>query len=117
MTFEEAAAIPQSAVIALQGLRDRGRVQPGQTVLVNGGGGGAGSFAIQVARALGAEVTAVDSAEKLELMRSLGADHVIDRCYPLSETPRALRRPGEGRAKGKLVIVMKGSREPVDPTR
>jgi NADPH:quinone reductase-like Zn-dependent oxidoreductase len=78
MTFEQAAAIPESGAIALQGLRDKGKVQAGQRVLINGGGGGAGTFAIQYARVLGAEVTAVDSAEKLELMRSLGADHVID---------------------------------------
>lgn len=78
MSFEQAAAIPQSGVIALLGLRDKGQVQTGQTVLINGAGGGGGTFAIQIAKILGAEVTAVDSAEKLELMRSLGADHVID---------------------------------------
>jgi NADPH:quinone reductase-like Zn-dependent oxidoreductase len=78
MTFEEAASIPQAAVIALQGIRDRGRVQSGQSVLVNGAGGGAGTFAIQLAKSLGAEVTAVDNAGKLDFMRSLGADHVID---------------------------------------
>jgi NADPH:quinone reductase-like Zn-dependent oxidoreductase len=205
MSFEEASAIPQSAAIALQGLRDKGQIQPHQTVLINGAGGGAGSFAIQIAKVLGAEVTGVDSAEKLELMRSLGADHVIDyaeedftrsgrrydlildlvghhslldfkralapegryllvggsmrlllaalvlgslvslftrkkmgllavkpnrgldvleghfrsgtvvpaidKCYPLEDTPAALRRLGEGHAKGKLVIVME---EPTD---
>jgi NADPH:quinone reductase-like Zn-dependent oxidoreductase len=78
MTFEEAAAIPQAAFIALQGIREKGQVQPGQKVLINGAGGGAGSFAIQLAKLAGAEVTGVDNAEKLELMRSLGADHVID---------------------------------------
>ena len=202
MSFEQASAIPQSGAIALQGLRDKGRVQPGQTVLINGAGGSAGTFAIQIAKVLGAEVTAVDSEQKLELMRSLGADHVIDyakedftkngqrydlildlvgqhtvldfkralapkgrylivggpvllilgvlslgslvslfsrkkmgmltikvnqgldrleelfesgdvvpaidRRYPLSETPRALRRLGDGRAKGKLVISLEG---------
>lgn len=76
MTFEEVAAIPQAAVIALQGLR--GKVQPGQKVLINGAGGGAGSFAVQIARLYGAEVTAVDNTGKLDFLRSLGADHVID---------------------------------------
>ena len=78
MTFEEAAAIPQGAVIALQGIRDKGRVQPGQKVLVNGAGGGAGTFAVQLAKSYGAEVTGVDNTGKLDFMRSLGADHVID---------------------------------------
>ena len=78
MTFEEAASIPQAAVIALQGIRDQGQVQPGQSVLINGAGGGAGTFAIQLAKSYGAEVTGVDNAEKLDFMRSLGADHVID---------------------------------------
>ena len=78
MSFEVAAAIPQAAVIALQGIRDRGRVQQGQSVLINGAGGGAGTFAIQLARSYGAEVTGVDNAGKLDFMRSLGADHVID---------------------------------------
>ncbi|HET7144959.1 MAG TPA: NAD(P)-dependent alcohol dehydrogenase [Anaerolineales bacterium] len=78
MTFEEAAAIPQAAFIALQGIREKGQVQPGQKVLINGAGGGTGTFAIQLAKLYGAEVTGVDNAEKLELMRSLGADHVID---------------------------------------
>ncbi len=78
MTFEEAAALPQSALVALQGLRNKGQVQPGQRVLINGAGGGAGTFAIQIAKLLGAEVTGVDSAGKLDMMLSIGADHVID---------------------------------------
>lgn len=78
LTFEQAAAIPQAAVIALQGLRDKGQVRPGQKVLINGAGGGAGSFAIQLAKLYGAEVTGVDNAGKLDFMRALGADHVID---------------------------------------
>jgi len=78
MTFEEAAAIPQAAVIALQGIRDKGQVQSGQRVLINGAGGGAGTFAVQLAKIYGAEVTGVDNTGKLDLMRSLGADHVID---------------------------------------
>jgi NADPH:quinone reductase-like Zn-dependent oxidoreductase len=78
MTFEEAAALPQAGAIALQGIRDNGPVQPGQKVLINGAGGGAGSYAVQLAKLHGAEVTGVDNAEKLEFMRALGADHVID---------------------------------------
>ena len=78
MTFEEAAAIPQAGVIALQGIRDKGQVQPGQKVLINGAGGGAGTFAVQLAKLDGAEVTGVDNTGKLDFMRSLGADHVID---------------------------------------
>jgi NADPH:quinone reductase-like Zn-dependent oxidoreductase len=78
LTFEEAAAIPQAGVIALQGNRAKGRVQAGQRVLVNGAGGSAGSFAIQLAKLYGAEVTGVDNTGKLDFMRSLGADHVID---------------------------------------
>ena len=78
LTFEEAAAIPQAGVMALQGIRDHGDVQRGQKVLINGGGGGVGTFAIQIAKSYGAEVTGVDNAGKLELMRSIRADHVID---------------------------------------
>jgi NADPH:quinone reductase-like Zn-dependent oxidoreductase len=78
LTFEQAAAIPQGGVIAFHGIHEKGRVQPGQKVLINGGGGSAGSFAIQLAKLAGAEVTGVDNAGKLEFMRSLGADHVID---------------------------------------
>jgi len=78
MTFEEAAAIPQAGVIALRGIREKGQVQPGQRVLINGAGGSAGSFAVQLAKLYGAEVTGVDNSGKLDFMRSLGADHVID---------------------------------------
>jgi NADPH:quinone reductase-like Zn-dependent oxidoreductase len=78
LTFEQAAAIPQAGVIALQGIRTHGHVQPGQHVLVNGAGGGAGSFAVQLAKLDGAEVTGVDHTGKLDFLRSLGADHVID---------------------------------------
>lgn len=78
MTFEQAAAYPQAAVIALQGLRDRREIQPGQNVLINGAGGGMGTFAVQIARYFGAKVTAVDSESKLEMLRSIGADRVID---------------------------------------
>ncbi len=78
MTFEDAAALPQAGVIALQGIRDKGQIQPGQNVLVNGAGGGAGTFAVQLAKLSGAEVTAVDSTDKTDFMYSLGADHVMD---------------------------------------
>lgn len=76
LTFEQAAAIPQAGVIALQGLRDK--VQPGQSVLINGAGGGAGSFAVQLAKLYGAEVTGVDNTGKLDFMHSLGTDHEVD---------------------------------------
>lgn len=76
--FEDAAALPMAAVTALHALRDRAGVRSGQTVLINGASGGVGTFAVQIAKVLGAEVTAVCSAGKVELARSLGADHVID---------------------------------------
>jgi len=78
MSFEEAATMPHSAVLALQGLRGKGGINPGDKVLVNGAGGCVGPFAVQIAKSFGAEVTGVDSAEKLDLIRSVGADHVID---------------------------------------
>jgi NADPH:quinone reductase-like Zn-dependent oxidoreductase len=78
LTFEQAAAAPISAVTALQGLRDRGRVEPGHKVLIVGASGGVGTFAVQIAKAFGAEVTGVCSTGKVDLVHSLGADHVID---------------------------------------
>lgn len=78
ISFEQAAALPQAAVMALQAVRDYGQTLPGKHVLINGAGGGVGSFAIQIAKYFGANVTAVDSTAKLELMRTLGADQVID---------------------------------------
>jgi NADPH:quinone reductase-like Zn-dependent oxidoreductase len=78
LTFEQAAAIPQGGVIALNGMREKGKVGPGHKVLINGAGGSAGTFAVQIAKLYGAEVTGVDNPGKLEFLRSLGADHVID---------------------------------------
>ncbi|HYP08826.1 MAG TPA: NAD(P)-dependent alcohol dehydrogenase [Bryobacteraceae bacterium] len=78
LTFEQVATVPQTGVIALQGIRDKGRVRPGQHVLINGAGGGVGLFAVQLAKSYGAEVTGVDNTGKLDFMRSLGADYVID---------------------------------------
>jgi NADPH:quinone reductase-like Zn-dependent oxidoreductase len=78
VTFEQAAAVPVAAITALQGLRDRGEVSQGDQVLITGASGGVGTFAVQLAKHLGAEVTAVCSTRNLELVRSIGADHVVD---------------------------------------
>jgi NADPH:quinone reductase-like Zn-dependent oxidoreductase len=78
LTFEEAATVPQSAVLALQGLRGKREIKPGNRVLINGAGGNVGPFAVQIAKHFGAEVTGVDSEGKLDMVRSVGADHVID---------------------------------------
>jgi NADPH:quinone reductase-like Zn-dependent oxidoreductase len=78
LTFEQASTVPMAGLVALQAIRDHGKVRQGQTVLINGASGGIGTFAIQIAKALGAEVTAVASTRNLELVRSVGADHVVD---------------------------------------
>ncbi len=78
MTFEQAATYPQSGLIALQGLRNKHPIKPGQKVLINGAGGGMGTFAVQIAKYYGAEVTAVDHTSKMDMLRDIGADHVMD---------------------------------------
>lgn len=78
MSFEEAAAIPQAAMLAIQGLCDKGQIKTGQKLLINGAGGGVGTFAVQIAKLYGAEVTGVDSSGKFDMMRSIGFDHVIN---------------------------------------
>ena len=106
--FEQAAAVPLAALTALQGLRDHGRVRPGQQVLVIGAAGGVGTFAVQLAKLLGAEVTGVCSTGKLDLVRSLGADHVID--YTREDFTRSGQRYD-------LVLQLAGTSSPADCRR
>jgi NADPH:quinone reductase-like Zn-dependent oxidoreductase len=104
LTFEQAAAVPLAALTALQGLRDHGRVQPGQRVLIIGAAGGVGSFAVQLAKWLGAEVTGVCSTRNLELVRSLGADAVVD--YTKDDLDAAAGHPYD------VVFQVSGTRSP-----
>jgi len=90
LTFEQAAAVPMAGLTALQGLRDRGRIEAGQKVLINGASGGVGTFAVQIARSSGAEVTGVCSTRNVDMVRSIGADHVID--YTQSDFTRGAQR-------------------------
>ncbi|HKK21913.1 MAG TPA: NAD(P)-dependent alcohol dehydrogenase [candidate division Zixibacteria bacterium] len=119
ISFEQAAALPVAGITALQALRDKGKIQPGQHVLVNGASGGVGTYAVQIAKALGAKVTGVCSTRNVEMVRSIGADHVIDYSkeqfwqneseydlvadaaafYPVSRSLRALK-PG-----GRYVLI------------
>ena len=132
LSFEEAAAIPTSALAALHGLRDAGRLRPGQRVLIIGASGGVGTFAVQIAKAFGAHVTAVAGTRNMELLRSIGADDVIDRTRddltpggqrydlildniedrPLSEIRRAIAESGtlvlnSGRGAGGLAMLVR----------
>jgi NADPH:quinone reductase-like Zn-dependent oxidoreductase len=105
LSFEEAAAVPLAALTALQGLRDHGRVERGHKVLIIGASGGVGTFAVPIAKFLGAEVTAVCSTGKLDLVRSIGADHVID--YTQADF-------ADGRERYDLVFQLAGNRSPSD---
>ncbi len=109
MTFEQAAATPQAAMLAVQALCDKGALRAGQKLLINGAGGGVGTFAIQIAREWGAAVTAVDGAEKLEMLREMGAEEVIDyRAERLHQK--------EGRVTN-LILDVKTARTVADCTR
>ncbi|SRR5258707_146122 len=100
LSFEAAAAVPVAAITALQGLRDKGQIQPGQKVLIHGASGGVGTFAVQLAKSFGAEITAVCSTQNVDMARSIGADHVID--YTQEDFSRNGRRYG-------LIIAVNGN--------
>jgi NADPH:quinone reductase-like Zn-dependent oxidoreductase len=108
LSFEQAAAVPISGFAALQALRDTGQVQPGQQVVVIGASGGVGSFAVQLAKAFGAEVTGVGSTKSVDLVRSIGADHVID------HTQEDFTRTGQ---RYDLILEMAGNRSLADLRR
>jgi NADPH:quinone reductase-like Zn-dependent oxidoreductase len=108
LTFEQAAAVPISGFAALQALRDTGGVQPGQTVVIIGASGGVGSFAVQLAKAFGAEVTGVCSTKSVDLVRSIGADHVVD------YTQQDFTRTG---MRYDLILEMAGNRALADLRR
>jgi NADPH:quinone reductase-like Zn-dependent oxidoreductase len=108
MTFEQAAAIPQAGMLAVQGLIDVGRIKSGQTLLLNGAGGGVGTFALQMAKLHDVEVTVVDKAGKLNMLRAMGADHVID--YEREDFTRSGKRYD-------LILDVKTNRSPFDYAR
>ena len=108
LTFEQAAAVPLAALTALQGLRDHGRVQPGQKVLIIGASGGVGTFAVQLGKLFGADVTGVCSTRKVDMVRSIGADHVID------YTQEDFTRSGQ---TYDLIFQLAGTRSPADCRR
>src|ERR671918_1049546 len=108
LSFEHAAALPVGALTALQGLRDQGQVEPGQKVLIVGASGGVGTFTVQIAKSLGAEVTGVCSTRNVEMVRSLGADHVID--YTREDF-------ADGGARYDLIFQLAGTRSPSESRR